>query len=146
MLKRVGFTIFTSMTPGKANLVVMGIAMEGIQDVLSLKVYPTESANVWMEMLIDLKSRGVQDILFLCSDKATPTFMVNLYSGWTTWWVPSWRNWKRQVIREATVHHSIEGRFAICQEEWKLILWPGSGGLSPAMTAGGLKELLRYQS
>ncbi len=31
-------------------------------------------------------------------------------------------------LREATVHHSIEGRFAIRQGDWKLILWPGSGG------------------
>src|SRR5690606_19059471 len=34
----------------KAILVVMGISMEGVQDVLSLKVYETESASVWMEM------------------------------------------------------------------------------------------------
>ena len=33
-------------------------------------------------------------------------------------------------IREATVHHSIAGRFAIRQGDWKLILWPGSGGWS----------------
>ena len=48
-------------------------------------------------------------------------------------------------LREATVHHSIEGRFALRQDEWKLILWPGSGGWSPPMTAGGLDELPRYQ-
>lgn len=33
-------------------------------------------------------------------------------------------------LREATVHHSIDGRFAIRQGDWKLILWPGSGGWS----------------
>jgi arylsulfatase A len=33
-------------------------------------------------------------------------------------------------IREATVHHSINGSFAIRQGEWKLILCPGSGGWS----------------
>jgi arylsulfatase A-like enzyme len=33
-------------------------------------------------------------------------------------------------IREATVHHSIDGRFAIRQGDWKLALWPGSGGWS----------------
>ncbi len=33
-------------------------------------------------------------------------------------------------IREATVHHSLDGRFAIRQGDWKLILWPGSGGWS----------------
>jgi arylsulfatase A len=33
-------------------------------------------------------------------------------------------------IREATVHHSISGRFAIRQGRWKLNLCPGSGGWS----------------
>jgi arylsulfatase A len=33
--------------------------------------------------------------------------------------------------REALVHHSAEGEFAIRQGNWKLILCPGSGGWSP---------------
>lgn len=33
-------------------------------------------------------------------------------------------------FREATVHHSINGSFAIRQGEWKLIMCPGSGGWS----------------
>ncbi len=33
-------------------------------------------------------------------------------------------------IREATVHHSIEGVFSIRQNKWKLIFGPGSGGWS----------------
>ncbi|MBE0654711.1 MAG: sulfatase-like hydrolase/transferase, partial [Bacteroidales bacterium] len=39
-------------------------------------------------------------------------------------------NYYKSPIREATVHHSIDGRFAIRQGDWKLILWPGSGGWS----------------
>lgn len=35
---------------------------------------------------------------------------------------------KEGGIREATVHHSIDGRFAIRQGAWKLALCPGSGG------------------
>src|SRR5207249_392710 len=34
------------------------------------------------------------------------------------------------AVREATVHHSIEGAFAIRQGKWKLCLCPGSGGWS----------------
>ncbi|WP_216362692.1 alkaline phosphatase family protein [Formosa algae] len=34
------------------------------------------------------------------------------------------------VIREYTVHHSIDGRFAIRQGDWKLVFCPGSGGWS----------------
>ncbi|MEN8201408.1 MAG: arylsulfatase [Bacteroidota bacterium] len=33
-------------------------------------------------------------------------------------------------LREATVHHSINGSFAIRQGDWKLIMCPGSGGWS----------------
>ncbi len=33
-------------------------------------------------------------------------------------------------VREAIVHHSIDGRFAIRQGQWKLVLCPGSGGWS----------------
>jgi arylsulfatase A-like enzyme len=35
-----------------------------------------------------------------------------------------------QPVREALVHHSINGRFAIRQGPWKLALCPGSGGWS----------------
>lgn len=34
-------------------------------------------------------------------------------------------------VREATVHHSINGSFSIRQGKWKLELCPGSGGWSP---------------
>jgi len=34
-------------------------------------------------------------------------------------------------LREATVHHSVNGSFSIRQGQWKLILCPGSGGWSP---------------
>lgn len=44
-------------------------------------------------------------------------------------------------LREATVHHSIEGRFAIRQGDWKLILWPGSGGWSFPRTEEELRGL-----
>jgi arylsulfatase A-like enzyme len=36
----------------------------------------------------------------------------------------------KEVIREATVHHSINGNFSIRKGEWKLLLSPGSGGWS----------------
>ena len=37
------------------------------------------------------------------------------------------------TVREATVHHSINGSFAIRKGPWKLILCPGSGGWSPPL-------------
>lgn len=52
----------------KACMLVIGINMEGQQDLLSIHITTTESATAWMGILDDLKSRGVKDILFICSD------------------------------------------------------------------------------
>ncbi len=49
-------------------MIVLGINMEGKQDILSMSVVEQETANSWMGILDDLKSRGVADIIFLCSD------------------------------------------------------------------------------
>ncbi|MEX2514338.1 MAG: arylsulfatase [Cyclobacteriaceae bacterium] len=48
-------------------------------------------------------------------------------------------------LREATVHHSIDGSFAIRKEEWKLILCPGSGGWSYPRTPEELEGLPTMQ-
>jgi len=55
----------------KACMVVLGIDMEGRQDILSLNVVEKESASAWMAILEDLRSRGIKDVLFLCSDNLT---------------------------------------------------------------------------
>lgn len=51
-------------------------------------------------------------------------------------------------LREAIVYHSIDGRFAIRQGQWKLELCPGSGGWSgpkdPAATRQGLPPVQLY--
>lgn len=52
----------------KAGMIVLGINMEGQQDILSVYIVENESATAWTTILDDLKTRGVQDILFLCSD------------------------------------------------------------------------------
>ncbi|TVQ01607.1 MAG: arylsulfatase [Balneolaceae bacterium] len=48
-------------------------------------------------------------------------------------------------LREATVLHSIDGRFAIVKDEWKLIFWPGSGGWSSPRTEEELQGLPSFQ-
>lgn len=55
----------------KACMVVLGIDMEGKQDILGLNVVEKESAASWMAILENLRNRGVKDILFLCSDNLT---------------------------------------------------------------------------
>ena len=52
----------------KACMIVLGIDMEGKQDILSMAIVENESAAAWSGILDDLQSRGLQDILFLCSD------------------------------------------------------------------------------
>ncbi len=52
----------------KAAMIILGIDMAGKQDILSIEVVENESASAWMNMFKDLNMRGVQDILFLCSD------------------------------------------------------------------------------
>jgi transposase-like protein len=55
----------------KACMIVLGIDMEGKQDILSMAIVEQESASAWSGILDDLKSRGVKDILILCSDNLT---------------------------------------------------------------------------
>lgn len=48
--------------------------------------------------------------------------------------------------REATVHHSINGSFAIRKDEFKLVLCPGSGGWShPRPNMKGIEKLPELQ-
>ena len=55
----------------KAAYIVLGINEEGIKDVLSITIGENESAKVWMNILNDLKNRGLHDILILCADGLT---------------------------------------------------------------------------
>lgn len=55
----------------KAAYVILGVDMEGMKSVLSIIVGENESAKMWLSVLNDLKNRGVQDILILCSDGLT---------------------------------------------------------------------------
>jgi putative transposase len=52
----------------KAILVVIGLKMDGKKDVLGLWVYENESSAFWLEVLNELKIRGVEDILIVSSD------------------------------------------------------------------------------
>jgi putative transposase len=52
----------------KACMIVLGVNIEGQQDILSMSIVETEKATAWMSILDDLRLRGVKDIFFLCSD------------------------------------------------------------------------------
>lgn len=47
---------------------ILGYDIDGNKDILGLWLNETESKHVWMQIFDELKSRGVEDILFICMD------------------------------------------------------------------------------
>ena len=52
----------------RACYLALGITLEGEHDVLGLWFQETEGAKFWMQVLSELKQRGVRDILICCVD------------------------------------------------------------------------------
>jgi len=52
----------------RALYLALGVTVEGDRDVLGMWFQETEGAKFWMQVLTDLKQRGVQDILIACVD------------------------------------------------------------------------------
>jgi putative transposase len=52
----------------KACYLAMAITMDGEREVLGMWFQANEGAKFWMQVLTDLKQRGVQDILIACVD------------------------------------------------------------------------------
>jgi putative transposase len=52
----------------KAIYLAIGINMSGIKEVLGMWIAQTEGAKFWLQIVTELKNRGVQDILIACVD------------------------------------------------------------------------------
>lgn len=52
----------------KAVYVILGINSEGYKDILGFYIGESESAKYWLNILNELKTRGLKDILILCAD------------------------------------------------------------------------------
>ena len=52
----------------KAAYVVLGINMEGSKDILGIWIGEHESSKFWLNVLTELKSRGVRDVYLFCVD------------------------------------------------------------------------------
>jgi putative transposase len=52
----------------RACYLALGVTLEGDRDVLGLWFQETEGAKFWMQVLSELKQRGIQDILICCVD------------------------------------------------------------------------------
>ena len=52
----------------KAIYMVIGINLQGLKEVLGLWIEQTEGAKFWLQILTDLRNRGVKDIFIACVD------------------------------------------------------------------------------
>ncbi len=52
----------------RACYVAIGVNLEGERDVLGLWFQAAEGAKFWLQVLTELKQRGVQDVLVCCVD------------------------------------------------------------------------------
>jgi putative transposase len=52
----------------RACYLALGVTVDGDRDVLGMWFQQTEGARFWMQVLSDLKQRGVQDVLIACVD------------------------------------------------------------------------------
>ena len=55
----------------KAVYTLIGVNLEGVKDVLGFYIGAHESAKFWMQVLDDLRTRGVERILIACIDNLT---------------------------------------------------------------------------
>lgn len=55
----------------KAAYIVLGVNKEGYKEILGIWIGENESSKFWLGVLNELKQRGVQDILIMCSDNLT---------------------------------------------------------------------------
>jgi putative transposase len=65
----------------RACYLALGVSVEGERDVLGMWFQETEGAKFWMQVLSELKQRGVQDILVCCVDglKGFPEAIEAIY-------------------------------------------------------------------
>ena len=69
----------------RACYLALGITLEGERDVLGMWFQENEGAKFWMQVLSELKHRGVQDILICCVDglKGFPEAIEAIYPNTT---------------------------------------------------------------
>jgi putative transposase len=56
------------MVQRRALYLALGVTLDGERDVLGMWFQETEGAKFWMQVLNDLKTRGIKDILIACVD------------------------------------------------------------------------------
>lgn len=57
-----------SQVVNKAVYLAIGVTMDGVKEVLGMWTAETEGAKFWLQVVTELKSRGVKDIFIACVD------------------------------------------------------------------------------
>jgi len=52
----------------KAIYTILGVRLDGVKEILGLYLSESEGANFWLQVLTDLKNRGIEDILIASVD------------------------------------------------------------------------------
>jgi putative transposase len=52
----------------KAVFLAIGITMDGVKEVLGMWVAENEGAKFWLQVVTELRNRGVRDIFIACVD------------------------------------------------------------------------------
>jgi len=55
-------------TENKAVYLALGINMEGRKELLGMWIADTEGAKFWLNVMTEIKNRGVNDIFIACAD------------------------------------------------------------------------------
>lgn len=65
----------------KAVYLAIAVNMDGLKEVLGMWIAQTEGAKFWLQVVTELKNRGVEDILFACVDglKGFPEAIETVY-------------------------------------------------------------------
>jgi len=59
----------------KAIYLAFGVGMNGLKEVLGIWSSDNEGAKLWMQVITELKTRGVQDIFIACVDAVSKVFL-----------------------------------------------------------------------
>lgn len=84
-------------------------------------IIPERSVSSQTFCLTDLTATMAEVTGYALPDEAAEDSVSNL---------SIWNDSAKESVREATVHHSIDGSFSIRKGKWKLEMCPGSGGWS----------------
>lgn len=79
--------------------ILLGITPEGFKEIISFRLYPTESSENYREMLIDIQSRGVEQVLLFVSDGLRGLTESCLSVFPQARYQPCWVHIQRNVLR-----------------------------------------------